>query len=228
MKCRIALIASLLLASFPAASALAADAIAVDKEKKTVTIPAKIAPRKLPQYDQVYPIEVVASWAHDRTPIKGQKAHETVVTFDVLPSEVHKALEGLGLKPGKPAIGEGTKAEGPEVRIYIEVPATDGGEARRLPLERCLVDKRTGKTLGKRKWIFTGSAMTQPDPEKDEKVYGADLTGTLIGVFPVTNQTVIQTDLTMKEEPLLKMETNKKVLPPEGTAVKLIIEVPAA
>ena len=66
--------------------------------------------------------------------------------------------------------------------------------------------------------------MKQPDPEKDEKVYGADLTGTLIAIFPVTDDVVIQTNLTMKEEPLLKLETNAKALPAEGTAAKLIIQ----
>jgi len=86
------------------------------------------------------------------------------------------------------------------------------------------LDKKTGKPMPKLKWYFTGSVMTQPNPEKDEKVYGADMSGTLVGIFPVTNQVVIQTNLTMKDEPLLKLETDKKLLPPEGTAVKLIIE----
>ena len=49
--------------------------------------------------------------------------------------------------------------------------------------------------------------------------------GTLIGIFPVTDETVVQTSLTMKEEPFIKMETNKEVLPKEGTDVTLVIEV---
>ena len=69
--------------------------------------------------------------------------------------------------------------------------------------------------------------MKQPNPDKDEKVYGADLTGTLISIFPVTNETVFQTNLTMKEEKYVKLETNAKLLPKEGTAVKLVLEVPA-
>jgi len=80
--------------------------------------------------------------------------------------------------------------------------------------------------MPKVKWRFTGSVQTQPDPAKDEKVYGADLTGTLLSIFPVTNETVFQTSLTMKEEKYLKLETDKKLLPPEGTPVKLVIEVP--
>jgi hypothetical protein len=123
------------------------------------------------------------------------------------------------LKAGKPAQGEGEKAEGPEVAVSLELP-----DGKKVPIEKALVDKKTGKPMPRLKWYFTGSVMTQPNPEKDEKVYGADVTGTMIGIFPVTNQVVIQTNLTMKDEPLLKLETDKKVLPPEGTAIKLIIE----
>ncbi len=68
--------------------------------------------------------------------------------------------------------------------------------------------------------------MKQPDLTKPEKFYGADLSGTLIAIFPVTNETVFQTNLTMKEEKYLKLETNPQVLPKEGTPVKLVIEVP--
>jgi hypothetical protein len=65
----------------------------VDKEKRTITIDAKIAPRKLEHLKEIYPIEVIASWPHP----KGKKAHETIVTIDARPSDVHKALVELGL-----------------------------------------------------------------------------------------------------------------------------------
>lgn len=199
--------------------------IVVDKEKRTVTIVARIAPRKIddPRYKEIYPIEVIACWAFPR----GQKAHETVVTIDVKPSEVHKALESLGLKPGKPVMGESKEPpQGPEVAIALEV-ADEGGRAKRLPIEKILIDPKTNKPMPKVRWRFTGSALKQPNPDKDEKVYGADVTGTLIAIFPVTNETVFQTNLTMKEEKYVKLETNKKLLPKEGTPVKLILTVPA-
>jgi hypothetical protein len=209
-------------------SARAADStlgIAVDKDKRTVAIDAKIAPRKIddPRYKEIYPIEVIACWAFP----KGQKAHETVVTIDVKPSEVHKALESLGLKPGKPVMGESKDPpQGPGVKVSLEVPGADG-RPKRLPIEKVLIDPKTNKPMPKVEWRFTGSSLKQPDPDKPEKVYGADLTGTLIAIFPVTNETVFQTNLTMKEEKYVKLETNKKLLPKEGTPVKLILEVPA-
>jgi hypothetical protein len=211
-----------LLAGFAAAQDKPAG-ITVDKEKKAVIIDARMAPRKLadPKFmDKIYPVEVVACWPYP----KGQKSHETVITFDVKPSDIHKALESLGLKPGKPVYGDTTdKAEGPELNLFLEV-LSDGG-TKKVPIERALVDPASNKPMPKVKWRFTGSKMVKPDPAKPEMVYGADLTGTLIAIFPVTDQTVIQTSLTMKEEKYLKLETNTKLLPKEGTAIKLILEV---
>lgn len=223
--CSLALAAGLLTVSAPARAAEAAGGVSVNKEKRTVTVEAKIAPRKIndPRYTQIYPVEVIACWPFPR----GQKAHETVVTIEAKPSAVHKALEELGLKPGKPARGGGNDAgRGPAVNVYVEVPGPDG-RPKRLPIEKVLIDPKSNKTMPKVQWRFTGSVMTQPDPNKPEKVYGADLTGTLLAIFPVTDQTVFQTNLTMKEEKYVKLETDKRLLPKEGTAVKLILEVPA-
>ena len=203
------------------APAFAADpeGIKVDKDKKAVIVDAKIAPRKLAKYDQIYPIEVVACWPDP----KGKKAHETVLTFEVKPSDVHKALESVGLKPGKPALGEDTEAAGPEVKVSLEIP--DGGGTKKISIHRFLIDPKTKQPFPKEvKFRFTGSAMTKPDPTKDAEVYGADVSGTLIAIYPVTNETVCQTSLTMKEEKYLKLEVNPELIPKEGTPVKLIIE----
>ena len=209
-----------------------ADGIVVDKEKKTITVPCSIAPRKIndPAYKEIYPIEVIACWPWAKEAGKGgQKAHETVVVFDttIKPSMVHKALENLGLKPGTPVMG-GTKKDvpqGPEVDIALEFTGADG-QPKKVPIERTMIDPKTKKNLPKLKWRFTGSIMSKPDPSKDETVYGADMTGTLISIFPVTDETVFQTSLTMKEEKYLKLETDTRLLPPVGAPVKLVIVVP--
>jgi hypothetical protein len=195
----------------------------VDKEKKTITITCAMAPRKLAKYTEVYPLEIVACYPDDYE-IQGKKAHETVVTFTkIKPSEVHKALESFGLKPGKPGMGVGQTGSGPEVKIYLEVPGADG-QPQKVPIEKTMQDRKTAKPMPALKWYFTGSAMQQPNPEKDEKVYGADVTGTLIAIFPVTNETVIQAHLKFEDQELLRLETNKNVVPKEGAPVKLIIE----
>ncbi len=204
--------------------------VTVDMAKKLVIVDAKVAPRKLEHLKgEQYPIELIASWGHP----KGKKAHETVLTIDVDPSEVHKGLEQLGLKPGKPAKGSAPKegdpdpkAEGTAVNVFIEVPDAAGG-TKRLTLDKVLMDPKTKKAPPKMSFVFTGSVLTAPDPNKPtDKKYGADLTGTLIVLFPVSDETVLQTGWTMKEEKFLKLDVRPDVLPKEGTPVKLVIEVP--
>jgi hypothetical protein len=225
MMKRLTLAAAFVLTAAPlfAGERKAEGGVTIDKAKRTITIDAKIAPRKLPHLKgEVYPIEVIASWPHP----KGKKAHETVVTIEATPSAVHKALVELGLKPGAPVMGgEKEEPQGPEVSVYLELPGPDGG--KRIGIDKTLVDKRTGKPFPKNvKWRFTGSAKIKPDPNKDEEVYGADVSGTLMVIFPVTNQTVLQTNLSMQYEKFMKLETNAKALPPEDTPVKLVLEVP--
>lgn len=194
--------------------------VKVDKQKRTITIDAKIAPRKLPHLKDIYPIEVIACYEHP----KGKKAHETVVTIEAKPSIIHKALEELGLKPGAPVMGGKDEPKGPAVKVYLEIP-TATGETKKVGMDKVLVDKN-GRPFPKEvQFRFTGSVMKQLDPNKPEKSYAADETGTLIVIFPVSNETVLQTSLTMEFEPVLKLETNTRVLPKEGTPVKLILEV---
>lgn len=194
----------------------------VDKAKKQVIIDAKIAPRRLEHLKgEIYPIEVIAAWAHP----KGKKAHETVVTFEAMPSAIHKALEELGLKAGTPVMGGKDEPKGPELKVFIEAP-TPEGETKRLSLDKVLVDSRTGKAFPKDvKPRFTGSKQVAPDPNSKDTVYGADTTGTLMVIFPVADTTVLQTNLTMEYEKFMKLDTNTKLLPKEGTPVKLILEV---
>lgn len=197
--------------------------IVVDKDARTVTIDAKVAPRKvIPGKDDIYPLEVIATWAYP----KGKKAHETIVTIDesIKPSEVHKALESLGLKPGTPVMGEGDP-KGPALNVYFLVPDSTGLD-RKVSLDRAMIDSKNGKPFPKNiEWRFTGSSLTQPDPNKAEKIYGADFSGTFLVIFPVTSETILQTELTIKSEGVMKLEVNSKVMPKVGTPVKLVLEV---
>src|SRR5205814_1978290 len=126
---------------------------------------------------------------------------------------------------GAPAKTDKDPGTGPEVKIFIEVPA-GGKSMKRIPIEKAVVDRRTNLPMPKVKWLFTGSVMSRPNPDQPA-VYGADVNGTLIAIFPVTDETVFQSSLTLKDEKYVKLETDKKLLPPVGTAVNLVILVPA-
>ena len=81
-----------------------------------------------------------------------------------------------------------------------------------------------GTTSSRARAAPMSQSAKQADPTKPEKVYGADLSGTLGVIFPVSNETVLQTHLTMKEEKYLKLEVDTTIMPKIGTPVKLIIE----
>ncbi len=201
--------------------------VVVDKETNTITIDAKIAPRKLANLDKIYPLEVIACWP---TP-KGKKAHETIVTIDeaIKPSEIHKALESLGLKSGTAVMGAG-EPKGPVINVYFLVNDPTG-LPRKITLDKAMVDAKNGKPFPKKvdgkdiNWLFTGSTMTAPEAGKDQKIYGADFSGTFMAIFPVTSETVVQSSLTIEYEGIMKLEVNNKTMPKEGTPVKLVIEV---
>jgi outer membrane protein assembly factor BamB len=197
----------------------AAVRIEVDVKRRTVAIPCRIAPRKLPFLAEIYPLEVVASLPAP----SGQKAHETVVTFEARPSEIRNALLKIGLREGKPVKGDTSEApSGDPVSLFVDLPLS-AESVQTVPVESLIVETRTGKTLPKLKWHFTGSAMLQPDPEKNTKVLGADSSGAIITLFPVTDETLIQSSMPMADRRSLRLETNKDVLPPEGTDVRLLI-----
>ena len=192
--------------------------VTIDRERRRVVVEAAIAPRKLPHLDGIYPLEVIA------TAPDGKKAHETVLTSKARPSAIHAALESLGATAGKPGIGE-TPGSGPELDLLIEYEGP-AGTRKRIPAGMAVVDRKTGLPLGAAaRWRFTGSVLVRADPGKAEEMYGADGSGTLVTVYPVTGETVIQSVLGMEEEKLLELET-APWLPPVGSKAWLVIEVP--
>ena len=60
----LALIGCVLLAEIGKAADEDSAAVTVDKQARTVSIPCRIAPRKLEKYPDIYPIEVIACWAN--------------------------------------------------------------------------------------------------------------------------------------------------------------------
>jgi hypothetical protein len=195
--------------------------VEVDQAAKTVTIPCEVAPRKLPSLKDIYPLEVVATYP---TP-QGQKAHETVVVFDpsVKVSDIQKKLESLGAKAGKPATME-TPPTGSVLKLSLVIPGPTG-TPRVVPMEKVIVDSRTNKPLPSLTWRLTGSVMKKLSPEDPRLIYAADNSGTLIAIFPVTDETMVQSNLTNEQGGVLRLEVNKNLLPEEGSPVLLRIEV---
>lgn len=196
----------------------------IDKPKRAVRVPCRIAPRKLPTLADTYPLEVIACFP---API-GQKAHETAVSTEAKPSALHQALVQIGLQPGHPVHGDTTEQpSGSEVSLALEFTDVTG-QVRAVPIEETLIDERTGRTMPPLKWFFTGSVLREPPAAGVPRAYAADLSGTLVTLFPVTAETVLQSSLSMKPRAFLRLDTNKILLPPEGTDVRLVISAASA
>ena len=116
--------------------------ITVDKEKKTVTIDCKIAPRKIddPSFKEIYPDRGHRLLAVPKDPGKGgpEGPRNRGHLRQIKPSEVHKALEEPGPQGRHAGHGRHQKdvPQGPEVNLFLEIPgagrpAQEGADRRR-------------------------------------------------------------------------------------------------
>jgi hypothetical protein len=164
-----------------------------------------------------YPLEFLAV-------VTNTNEYEALVRSDVKPSDLHLALLMIGLAPGQPIhYSESTKAwlppSGAPVDIWFEYQKD--GRAMKLPAYRWMRDIKSKKEAEPMTWVFTGSKI------EEDNTYGADATGSLIGV--------INNELSVLDVPALKSrameardyERNGDLLPPTGTAVTMILS-PAA
>ncbi len=97
--------------------------------------------------------------------------YEALLWSHAKPSDVHKALEFIGLKPGSPFNPSALRfwADGDRVNLKVSV---DGGIP--VPIEEMVLDNETETTLPEEGFLFTGSIMVPPPDGKGAQVYAAD------------------------------------------------------
>ncbi len=98
--------------------------------------------------------------------------YEALLWSFAKPSDVHRALEFIGLKPGTPVDPRALRfwADGDRVMLNVRV---NGGET--FPIERLILDKETDKTLPEEGFIFAGSVMVPSRDGKGAAQYAADV-----------------------------------------------------
>lgn len=140
-----------------------ATGIGIDREQRRVTVPARTT-------------EV---WAQDPVefiliPLESGKDYEALAVTRISPSAVHRALEEIGLKPGRPVNERMTRfwPRGARLRIMVEWQDEEG-EPRRERVGALLLDRRTGEPLPDEGFLFTGSRMITIEGE-EKPVYAAD------------------------------------------------------
>lgn len=88
------------------------------------------------------------------------------------PSDVHRALEFIGLKTGPPRnlALQGLGSDGDRVKLSVR---KEGGAM--VPAERLILDKETEKTLPEDGFVFAGSMMAAPADGAVDPRYVADV-----------------------------------------------------
>lgn len=203
----------------------AAQGIHLDVEKGWCTIPAKVLVREdLLEYVLVNP--------------HGQ-AHESMFVTEVVPSTLNVALLALALKPGKNATWRERDPKPTPEQIQDGVspfevvpPAGDGvyfyaawkagGETYWYRVEDLLLDRSTGQTMRRHKWVYLGSRMVKPRADKSEEAFAADLEGNLVNVALFEQGNTLFTSALPECLKQTIWMTNFWLVPPRDAQVELV------
>ncbi len=216
-------------ATFAVAIVCGDDFIKTDKDKREVRVAAETTKRTTPQ-GKAWPIEVFLC-------VERGKMHETVFHTSAKPSELHKALESIGLKKGEPALpaestenGKYVEPKGDKVDVFVEWTNTDG-KMRREPWNKMVVTGQGSgdptksvqrgemKEVAAMSWLFVGSRMGI-NPDSGAPIYGADDNKSIATVNHNDVTAVLQLPGGDKEGFIFDTST---AVPPPGTKVTLIL-----
>lgn len=184
--------------------------IVVDKPARRFTVPGHV--RVLGK-----PLEYLA------TVPGGKKAYESLLELGTSGTEFNLAciLIGLVREPKLPAWKAPRQVSEFGTRVDLSVAWTDGDQRRQMPAAEALLSAEARQNAGPIEWAYTGS-FTSLDGSK----FAADHTGSLIG-FIKDPTCIIEAVSSLGLGPYGSVRGNAK-LPPEGSAIELVVEWAAA
>ena len=98
--------------------------------------------------------------------------YEALAVSYARPSDIHRALEFIGMDPGAPFNPPGRRFFPKGERVWVSVTWTGpDGQAHQWPAEALIRDGRTGEALPQEGFVFVGSQWLT---ETGERVYAAD------------------------------------------------------
>jgi acylphosphatase len=159
---------------------------------------------------------------------EGGKEYESILILKCKPDAVYNSLVQLGLKKGKAAsYNEDTKKhvlpKGPPVRIFLEWK-DKSGKTKRFRAEELINNINTKKPMWNVGWVFTGSRKGYFDPESDDEVLMANVTGSVVSLHHGDDSAILQNPLTEAAEENVPYRINSEIIPEPGTEVKFIID----
>jgi len=105
------------------------------------------------------------------------KGYEALLWSLARPSDVHRALQFIGMAPGKPFNPAGLRFWSKGERVVASVAAADDSGDRVVPtrLERLVVDGNTAAPLPESGFVFAGSFKVRRPGGKAGRAYAADV-----------------------------------------------------
>jgi hypothetical protein len=155
---------------------------------------------------------------------KGTKEHESIVSVNCLPEEVHAGLLALGAKQGTPVKypTEDTKYEvatGEIIDIYVLWKDADG-TSKEVRAQEMIRHAKDGTPM-KHDWVFAGSGFHKDD-QTGRLLYKAN-GGDFICVSNFPTATLdLPVESTQANGGLL-FEANTDAIPPKDTPVRLVL-----
>jgi hypothetical protein len=181
--------------------------IVVDKRSHSFTVPGRV-------HALDKPLEYLA------TSPGGRKAYEALLELDAGGSEFNLACILIGLERDPKVAGNRPPDAANVVgqRVAMSVAWTQDGQRRKVTAAEALFNADAKAKIESVEWVYTGS-FTSIDGSR----FAADYTGTLIS-FIKDPTGVIEAVSGVGIGPYGSMR-GSTVLPPEGSAVELIVEV---
>ena len=163
---------------------------------------------------------------------EGGKTYESLLVLPCRPSHLQTALLLSGCEPGSvapDARGDAPPSTAPaETGTIVRLELSIGSPAETAPVERFLIDRRTGQPPDPLRWVFTGSFFHRDQPDSPE-YFIADVERSLIALwYDATALLNITRDVGNPYRGPVGLEVNTTMLPPPETPVRLrIIPMPA-
>lgn len=150
-------------------------------------------------------------------------AYEALLVAFAKPSDVHRALQFIGIDPGAPFDPDSNRFWARGEPCVLRVAGTNQPPLR---LEQLLLDRRTGKTLREEGFLFTGSLKTPAIGDHQAEVYAADeyQPKSIVSLFNSSHSVLQVPYVAAKSDVFRNTIINPEHELPEGVLLTLSIE----
>lgn len=187
--------------------------ITVDRDAGHIDIEAEVVNRD-------------ADWLELLVCAPGSREYESILASPARPSHIHLALIMLGLEPGSPLSWQRTDHDngfdvqpptGPRLAIHLHWQ--EDSQDHQAAANTWVVNQKNDRPLAENVWLFAGSKFHEP--EDGERVYMADLNGTIITLVNFGDELLTRPTTVTNQTDDQAWSTRTAAIPPEGTAVTI-------